>query len=88
MDFTREQRLELNALSAEVFGKTSFWYNKLYKTGVKKLNDVIAKNPTASHWRYFYNYQEIKEYILTIQKNSKELLEKMKVETETNGISK
>lgn len=88
MDFTRQQRKELDALSKEVFGKTSFWYNKLWKTGTRKLADVVAKNPQASHWRYFHTHDEIRDYILTIQKNSKELLEKMKVETSANDLSK
>lgn len=83
MNLTHKERLELNALSTETFGKPSFW-QKFWKNGLKKTAEEIKNNPNSSHYNYFHTFEEIKKCVVRIQTNTKELLEKMKADNGTN----
>lgn len=72
---TYQQRQELINLSKEVFGRPSFW-NKLFKTGVT--------DKTTKKQKYFYDFEEIKAYILEVKANTEKLLEDMKAEASKN----
>lgn len=86
MSFTYTERQELNALSKEVFGVSSFWYNKLYKKGVvtkeKNAEGKLVNKPR----RFFYTSVELLTYINEVKDSTTKLLEEMKASQ--NGTTK
>lgn len=74
MRITYLQILELNNLSAEIFGRQSFWYNHLHKKGVKKTKDEFAKDPSATR-RFFNTYEDCKTEMLRIKENTAKFIE-------------
>ena len=88
MDLTTEQRTELKALSKEVFGKSDWYSKNLLKQGIKKTKAEIEANPAASHYKYFFAYDDLVSYIKLMQANAKSLLEEMKVDAVKNDLSK
>lgn len=45
--FTFIERKELNELSKEIFGKSSFWHKHIYKKGIKKTKDELTPQDTT-----------------------------------------
>jgi hypothetical protein len=69
MNIEYTERQALNALSKRVFGKTSTWYNRLVKKGIKNKDGST---------NYFPTVEEIKAKMLEIEENTKKMLEEMK----------
>ncbi len=69
MQITYLQRMELNDLSTEVFGKKAFWYNQLHKKGVKKTKEQLEQDPIGQR-KYFGTYEDIKTEMLRIKEST------------------
>jgi len=88
MYINREERKELEELSKAIFGKTNWYRKNLVQKGVKKTRGEVEANPESSSYKYFQTVEEVKEYMLLVQKNAKELMEKMVAEGAKNELSK
>lgn len=88
MNLTFEERKQLEALSKEVFGRSDWYKKNLVKRGIKKTRAEIEASPNSSHYKYFFHYDEMVEYIKLMQTNAKSLLEEMKVDAVKNDLSK
>lgn len=73
MSFTYLERQELNKLSQEVFGRSSFWYNQLHKKGVKKTKEQLKENPLSTR-KYFTTFDEVKTEMLRIKSNTEKFI--------------
>ena len=85
---TYAERQELNALSKELFGKPSRW-RKMLERGERKADDLTnSQKYNSKHAKVRmttvtpYTYETLKAYLLNIQAQRQELLEKMKKSTD------
>lgn len=79
--FTFKERKELNELSKEIFGRTSFWYNHIYKKGI---NVKLESDKTKKEHKWLKTFDEIKSHLLEVKDNTAKILADMKKSTETN----
>jgi hypothetical protein len=77
MLITYEQRKELNALSKEVYGRSSTWYNKVHKRGIYKSTQT-GPTPHTTTVKWLTSYEEIKAHMLEVKANTEKLMEEMK----------
>jgi hypothetical protein len=86
VNFTREEREELNTLSKEVLGKSSKWRNTGYKKGVRKPKE--ERTIGASDYKWLLTFEDVKAWLLQVKDAKDKLLAEMKAkatETKVDG---
>lgn len=85
MTITYEQRKELNALSKEIYGHTSTWYNKIHKKGVYSTT-CPSKTTKLTAVKWLTSYEQIKAHMLEVKANTEKLMEQMKAQAANGSI--